>query len=424
MATTAKSDEPDVLRRFLRYARVHTTSASDKETAPSTKCQFDLARMLEQELKEMGLTDVILDEHCILIATIPSSMESGYKSLVPAICFIAHLDTSPEEPGENVQPRVIMYTGGTITFPANPALFITPEESPILSRLVGERLVTADGTTLLGADDKAGVAEIMAAASWLVQHPDVRHGEIKLVFTPDEEVGRGVDHLDVKALGVDFGFTLDGDELGVIEAECFNAASGTISIQGYNVHPGYAYGKMINANRVMRDILAIFPDDAAPETTKDHQGYYHVTRVSGSVNDATVDFILRDFDQQALDAKIQAVKEGISRVQQRWPGAKISVGFKDGYRNMKAIIDQKPGVVRIAEAAIKELGIEPVRKAIRGGTDGARLSFMGLPCPNLFAGGINFHSKKEFIPVSWMEKAVQMVLNIIKIVANSKTERM
>jgi len=379
--------------------------------------------MLEQELKEMGLKDVLLDEHCILVATIPSNLDPERASIVPATCFVAHVDTSPEEPGENVQPRVITYCGGPITFPANPALSITPEEHPALSRLVGERLVTSDGTTLLGADDKAGVAEIMAAASWLVQHPEVRHGTVKLVFTPDEEVGRGVDNLDAKALGVSFGYTLDGDELGVIEAECFNAASGTITIQGYNVHPGYAFGKMVNANRVMRDVLAIFPDDSAPETTRDHQGYFHVTRAAGSVNEATVDFILRDFDQDALDAKIQAVKHGVSGVQQRWPAAKISVAFKEGYRNMKSVMDQNPEVVAIAEAAIKELGIEPVRKAIRGGTDGARLSFMGLPCPNLFAGGLNFHSKKEFIPVSWMEKAVQMVLNVIKIVARSKNEK-
>ncbi len=413
---------PDVLARFLRYVRIHTTSSSDKDEAPSTQQQFDLARVLVQELKDIGIQDVALDEHCIVLATIPSNLvpKRNAAARVPAICFIAHVDTSPEEPGENVQPRVITYKGGTITFPAIPSLAITPEDAPALSRLLGERIVTSDGTTLLGADDKAGVAEIMAAASWLMQHPEAPHGTVKLVFTPDEEVGKGVDNVDVKALGAAFGYTLDGDELGVIEAECFNAASGSIAIQGYNVHPGYAYGKMVNAARVMRDVLGIFPDGAAPETTKDRQGYFHVTHTSGSVNEATVDFILRDFDQDALRDKIESIKDGVAGVQRRWPAAKVSVTFKDGYRNMKAVMDENPRVLEIAEAAIKQLDIEPVRKPIRGGTDGARLCFMGLPCPNLFAGGINFHSKKEFVPVSWMEKAVQMILNIIKIVALQK----
>jgi tripeptide aminopeptidase len=221
----------------------------------------------------------------------------------------------------------------------------------------------------------------------------------------------------VKAIGAAFGYTLDGDELGLIEAECFNAASGSIIIKGYNVHPGYAYGKMVNAVRVMRDVLGIFPDGSAPETTKDRDGYFHVAHAGGSVNEATVDFILRDFEQDALRDKVESIKDGIAGVQRRWPKAKISVTFKEGYRNMKAVMDKNPRVVEIAEAAIMKLGIEPVRRPIRGGTDGARLSFIGVPCPNLFAGGMNFHSKKEFVPVSWMEKAVQMIINIVEIVA-------
>ncbi|MBN2151942.1 MAG: peptidase T [Candidatus Lokiarchaeota archaeon] len=418
-----QKDMPDVLRRFLRYAQVHTTSANDQDAIPSTTCQFDLAMMLERELKEMGLKDVVLDEHCILVATIPSNLGPAHETPVPAICFIAHVDTSPEEPGENVQPRVFTYEGGTITFPANLGLAISPEELPALSRLAGQRLVTSDGTTLLGADDKAGVAEIMAAAAWLVQHPEFRHGTVKLVFTPDEEVGKGVDALDVEKLGVAYGYTVDGDEVGVIEAECFNAASGSITIQGYNVHPGYAYGTMVNASRVMRDLLGIFPDESAPETTRDRQGYLHVTRAVGSVNEAKIDFILRDFDQDALHAKVDAVKGGVAGVQRRWPAARIAVAFKEGYRNMKAVMDQNPKVVELAEAAMRGAGVEPIRKAIRGGTDGARLSFMGLPCPNLFAGGMNFHSKKELVPVGWMEKAVQVILNIIKIVSTNQEGR-
>lgn len=416
------NQDPDVLARFLRYVRISTASAADKDEVPSTQRQFDLARLLVQELKDIGIGDVVLDEHCIVLATIPSNLDPKRSAAarVPTICFVAHVDTSPEEPGENVQPRVIIYDGGTIAFPANPSLAIKPEDTPVLSQLVGERIVTSDGTTLLGADDKAGVAEVMAAAAWLARHPNVPHGTVKLVFTPDEEVGQSVDKLDVKALGAAFGYTLDGDELGVIEAECFNAASGTITIKGYNVHPGYAYGKMVNAARVLRDVLGIFPDGSAPETTKDRQGYFHVTHAGGSVNEATVDFILRDFDPDALHAKIDAVEDGVAGVQRRWPRANISVSFKDGYRNMKEIMDKNPRVLEIAEAAIKKLGIDPVLKPIRGGTDGARLSFMGVPCPNLFAGGMNFHSKKEFVPVSWMEKAVQTILNIIKIVALQK----
>ncbi len=415
--------KPDVLARFLRYVRVHTASEENKDVVPSTQRQFDLAKMLERELKEIGARDVSLDQHCILVATLPSNLGPARAASIPAICFIAHLDTSPEEPGENVKPRIITYEGGSIVFPANPTLAITPEDMPILQRLVGERIVTSDGTTLLGADDKAGVAEIMAAAAYLEWHPDVPHGTVKLVFTPDEEVGQSVDKLDVKALGAAFGYTLDGDELGVIEAECFNATSGSITVQGYNVHPGYAYGKMVNAVRVMRDILGIFPDGSAPETTKDRQGYFHVTHTTGSVNEARIDFILRDFDQTALRDKVQNIKDGVAGVQRRWPRAKVSVTFKEGYRNMKSVMDKNPAVLDIAEASIKQLGIEPVRRPIRGGTDGARLCFMGLPCPNLFAGGMNFHSKNEFVPVSWMEKAVQMILNIITIVACQKNNQ-
>lgn len=412
--------QTDVLERFLHYVRIHTSSEAGKEQVPSTQRQFDLARLLVQELKDMGIHDVMLDDHCIVVATIPSNLDPKITTMssVPTICFIAHVDTSPEEPGENVQPRLITYDGGIITYPANPTLAITPEDSPVLSHLKGERIVTSDGTTLLGADDKAGVAEIMAAAAWVMKNPEFRHGTVKIVFTPDEEVGQSVDKLDVKKLGATFGYTLDGDELGLIEAECFNAASGTIAIKGYNVHPGYAYGKMVNAIRVMRDVLGIFPDGTAPETTKDRQGYFHVTHAGGSVNEATVEFILRDFNPDGIHAKIDAVKEGVERIQQRWPAASITADFKDGYRNMKSVMDKHPRVIEIAEAAIKKLGIEPVHKPIRGGTDGARLCFMGVPCPNLFAGGMNFHSKKEFVPVTWMEKAVQMILNIIELVAD------
>nr|MDO8114841.1 peptidase T [Candidatus Sigynarchaeota archaeon] len=411
-------DKFSVLTRFLRYVKIYTTSEEEKEEIPSTPRQFDLARVLVQELKEMGVSDVNMDEHCIVVATIPATVDPNRAPSIPTICFIAHIDTSPEEPGENVQPRIIIYLGGSITFPGNPELVITPAEiQEIPVDMVGEELVTSDGTTLLGADDKAGIAEIMAAAAFLMDHPDYPHGIIKLVFTPDEEVGHSVDKVDVSNLSAAFGYTLDGDMLGVIEAECFNAASGVITIQGFNIHPGYAYGKMVNAIRILRDVISVFPDDIAPETMKDHDGYLHPAHIKGAVNEARLDFILRDFDHDKLQAKITTIKDGIAAVQQRWPRAKITVEFKDGYRNMKEIMDQNLRVIEIAEEAIKMAGVLPRHKAIRGGTDGARLCFMGLPCPNLFAGGMNFHSKKEFVPVSWMEKAVLMILNIIEIVA-------
>ncbi|HME51342.1 MAG TPA: peptidase T [Candidatus Lokiarchaeia archaeon] len=410
-----ESSHGDVLDRFLRYVRVYTTSQEDVQEIPSTPRQFDLARLLVQELNDMGMDSVELDDHCIIYGTLATNLPEETAARVPIVCFIAHLDTSPEEPGENVQPLVVTYTGGDLTYPNNPDLAVTVEDSPVLSDLEGEMLVTSDGTTLLGADDKAGVAEIMAAVSFLLQHPDIPHGTIKIVFSPDEEVNHSVDFIDVQKIGADFGYTLDGDELGTIEAECFNAVSGNIVIQGYNVHPGYAYGKMVNAARVMADILKLFPDEIAPETTRDREGYYHPAHVQGSVNEAKMDFLLRDFDQGALQEKIEAIRTGVAEVQAKYPGAKINLEFKEGYHNMKEIMDQHPRVTEIADEAIRRLSVEPRHKEIRGGTDGARLCFMGLPCPNLFAGGMNFHSKKEFVPVRWMEQAVQMILNIVEI---------
>lgn len=339
-----ESTHSEVLDRFLRYVRVHTTSQEDVQDIPSTTRQFDLARLLVQELNDMGLDSVELDDHCIIYGTLATNLPDETAAPIPTVCFIAHLDTSPEEPGENVQPRVISYSGGDITYPNNPGLAVTIEDSPVLSQLESETLVTSDGTTLLGADDKAGVAEIMTAVSFLLQHPEILHGTIKVVFTPDEEVGHSVDFVDVKKIGADFGFTLDGDELGTIEGECFNAASGNIIIQGYNVHPGYAYGKMVNAVRIMADVLKLFPDDIAPETTKDYDGYYHPAHGQGSVNEARMDFILRDFDQGALQEKIDTIRIGVAEIQVKYPNAKLNLEIKDGYHNMKAVMNQHPRV--------------------------------------------------------------------------------
>ncbi|MHA2225711.1 MAG: peptidase T [Candidatus Hodarchaeales archaeon] len=403
-----------VVERFLRYVKVHTTSQEDVDEIPSTQRQFDLAYMLETELKELGLTDVTVTKHCYVIATIPSNTSA---EAVPVLCFLAHMDTSPEEIGQNVKPQIIRnYDGGDIVLPGNTDLIISPEETPSLKKFVGSDIVTSDGITLLGGDDKAGIAVIMTVVATLVSNPDIKHGTIKIVFTPDEEVGHGVDALDVESLGADIGYTLDGDEMGVLETETFNAAGGTITITGFNFHPGYAYkDKLVNAVRILGDIIGQFPRDQAPETTQKKEGYYHVYEASGSVNEAKMRFILRDFDLKELQRKKQRMEEIVSNFQQQHPKALIKLDLKDQYKNMQYKLNKVPYAIEYAEEAIKRAEVDVIRKPVRGGTDGARLSYMGLPTPNIFAGSINFHSKKEFVPVIALEKSVETVLNLIQI---------
>ncbi len=405
-----------VLDRFLRYVKIHTTSQEDVDEIPSTKRQFDLANLLVKELKELGLTDAIVDEHCYVIATLNSNLSQELTDKIPVLCFLAHMDTSPEEPGENVKPQIVKnYQGGDIALPGNPDLVISPSETPSLKKFIGSDIVTSDGTTLLGGDDKAGVAVVMTVVAALVADPTIKHSTIKIVFTPDEEVGHGVDALDVESLGADIGYTLDGDELGVLESETFNAAGGTLTITGFNFHPGYAKDKMVNAIRIMAEIITRFPKDQAPETTEKMEGYYHVYEAKGSVNEAKMRFILRDFDLNELDEKIQNLEDIVNQIQKQYPKAQIVLDLKKQYKNMKYQLDKVPHVVEYAEEAIKRANIELIRKPVRGGTDGARLSYMGLPTPNIFAGSINFHSKKEFVPVIALEKSVETVLNLIQI---------
>lgn len=405
-----------VLERFLRYVKIHTTSQEDVDEIPSTKRQFNLANLLVKELLELGLTDARVDEHCYVIATLKSNLSPELTEKLPVLCFLAHMDTSPEEPGENVKPQIIEnYQGGDITLPGNPDLVISPSETPSLKKFIGSDIVTSDGTTLLGGDDKAGVAVIMTVVATLVANPTIKHGTIKIVFTPDEEVGHGVDALDVESLGADIGYTLDGDEMGVLESETFNAAGGTITITGFNFHPGYAKNKMVNAVRIMGEIIAQFPLDQAPETTEKMEGYYHVYEANGSVNEARMRFILRDFDMNELDQKILKMENIVKQAQRQFPKAQIDLDLKKQYKNMRYQLDKVPHVVEYAEEAIKRANIELIRKPVRGGTDGARLSYMGLPTPNIFAGSINFHSKKEFVPVIALEKSVETVLNLIQI---------
>ncbi|MFX1250181.1 MAG: peptidase T [Promethearchaeota archaeon] len=402
---------PDVLDRFLGYVKIHTTSKEGVDRIPSTNRQFDLARLLVEELKEIGLKDAQVDEHCYVTATLPSNIDTA----VPVICFLAHMDTSPEEIGENVKPQVIKdYDGSDIVLSGNPEMIISVDENPALKQFIGSDIVTSDGTTLLGGDDKAGIAEIMTTMATLVKNPEIKHGAIKVCFTPDEEVGHGVDALDVESLGADVGYTLDGDEMGSIENETFCAATCFINIQGMNYHPGYAKNKMVNAIRVAAAIITRLSKDMAPEATEGRQGYLHPYTLSeGSVNKVSIKILLRDFEWEGIEAQKKFVESIIEEVQNEYPKAIIQMKIEESYRNMKYKI---PGyVVEYAEEAIRRAGLTLIRKAIRGGTDGARLSYMGLPTPNLFSGAMNFHSKKEYVPVIALEKAVEIVLNLIQI---------
>ncbi|MHA2155386.1 MAG: peptidase T [Candidatus Hodarchaeales archaeon] len=412
-----------VLERFLRYVTIHTTSKEDEESIPSTKRQFDLAKILVEELKDLGVAEVTLTDKCYVIARIPSNLSPETSKKVPVICFLAHMDTSPEESGENVKPQIVKnYQGGDIKLSGNPNLIISPQETPSLLKFIGSDIVTSDGTTLLGGDNKAGVAAIMTALARMKANPNLKHGTIKVVFTPDEEVGRGIDGLDVDSLKADFGYTIDGDEMGVLESETFNAAGGEIQITGFNCHPGYAKDKMINAIRILADIIQKFPINESPETTENREGYYHPYESSASVNKAKLKFILRDFDYDKLKIKINKVEEFTNDIQQKYKHSTIELSLKESYKNMRYKIDEVPNVMLYAEEAIQRTGIPVIKKAIRGGTDGARLSYRGLPTPNIFCGAMNFHSKKEYVPVLAMEKSVETIINLVQIYVEKNLE--
>jgi tripeptide aminopeptidase len=407
----------DVVKRFLKYVTIHTTSKEDEESIPSTQRQFNLAKILVDELKGLGISDALVNDNCYVIGTLKSNLTEMQTEKIPVLCFLAHMDTSPEEPGDNVNPQVIKnYQGGDIQLTGNPEIVISPEETPKLTRFIGSDIITSDGTTLLGGDNKAGIAAIVEAVATLQNNPDLKHGKIKIVFTPDEEVGRGVDALDVESLGATYGYTIDGDEMGVLESETFNAAGGTITINGFNCHPGYAKDKMVNAIRILSSIIQKFPVDEAPETTELMEGYYHPYNAISSVNEAKLKFIVRDFEIETLRSKMQRIEEIVKEARDDFPKAKINLELKESYKNMKYKIDEVPEVMSYAEEAIKRANIPIIRKAIRGGTEGARLSYKGLPTPNIFSGAMNFHSKKEFVPVIALEKSVETIVNLVQIV--------
>jgi len=402
-----------VTDRFLRYVVIDTQSDAKSPTQPSTEKQKDLGRLLVEELHEIGISDAHLDEHGYVYATIPANT---HKNNVPVICFCAHMDTAPDFSGTGVKPQIVRnYQGGDIRLPGDPSQIIRVADHPVLKDMTGHDIVTSDGTTLLGADDKAGIAEIMTAAEFFVNNPDVKHGAIRILFTTDEEIGRGVDKVDLTKLGADFGYTMDGSAAGTIEDESFSADAVEIAIRGVAIHPGYAYGKMENAIRIAGDIVARLPKDMAPETTKGRDGFIHPTAVSGVMEKAALSFIIRDFTEEGLKQK-EALLESITRqVMENYPDSTYTFTVKEQYRNMKVVLDTKPEIVEYAVEAIRRAGMDPQRSSIRGGTDGSRLSFMGLPCANIFAGGHAFHSPLEFVSSQDMEKAVATIIELAKL---------
>jgi tripeptide aminopeptidase len=402
-----------LLERFQRYVQIDTQSDENSETYPSTEKQLNLSRLLVEELKELGAEDVELDEFGYVFATIPSNVEKE----VPVIGFIAHVDTSPEVSGKDVKPVVHKnYDGGKITLPGDPTQVIDPEQNPALKNCIGHDIITSDGTTLLGADNKAGVAEIMTAAEILIRNPHIKHGTIRISFTVDEEVGRGTEHFDVKKFGAKYAYTIDGETAGELEDETFCADTVTIKIHGINVHPGYAKGKLLNAIKIGAELIDMLPKNGlSPETTEGREGYVHPHAISGGVELTELKFLIRDFTVEGLREKEEFLKDIVNLLRKKYPKAEFELKVDESYRNMKYIIDQYPQVTEYAIEAIKKAGLEPHRNLIRGGTDGARLSFMGIPTPNIFTGGHNFHSKKEWISLQDMEKAVETIVYLVNI---------
>jgi len=402
-----------VAERFLRYVVIDTQSDPSSSTCPSTEKQKDLGSLLAAELQAMGIQDAHLDEHGYVYATIAANTDKT----VPVICFCSHMDTSPDCTGRNVKPQISRnYRGGDIVLEADPSQVIRFGEHPALANQIGHDIITTDGTTLLGADNKAGIAEIMDAAQFLVHNPEIKHGAIKILFTPDEEIGRGVDRVDLKKLGADFAYTIDCETAGNIEDETFSADGVTIIIDGVSTHPGFAKGKMEHAIKIAAAIVDRLPKDTcSPETTEGKQGFLHPIGISGALEKSTLSFIVRDFTDAGLKAKEALLENIVKEVMKEFPHSTYRLEIKQQYRNMKAVIDRHPALIDNAMEAIRRAGLTPVKTAIRGGTDGSRLSFMGLPCPNIFAGEHAFHSRLEWVSAQDMEKAVQTIVHLAMI---------
>lgn len=401
------------VERFLKYVKYDTQSAEDSNTFPSTEKQKILGAELVKELHEMGLKDAQMDNYGYVTAT----LEANTDKKVPVIGLIAHLDTSPDVSGENVKPIIhYNYQGGDIILPGDTSIVITVEENPDLKNKIGHDIITTDGTTLLGADDKAGIAEIFDAINFLIKHPEIKHGKIRICITPDEEVGNGTKYFDVEKFGADYAYTVDGEQLGEIENETFCADSVTITITGRNIHPGYAKNKLVNSVKIASELISKLPSDRiSPETTEKREGYIHPHIINGGVEQTIIKFLIRDFEVNGLKEKEDYLKNLCDEVNKKYPKAKIELKVDESYRNMRYILDKYPIVIDYATEAIRRAGIEPKLNIIRGGTDGARLCYMGLPTPNIFAGGHAFHSKREWISIQDMQKAVETLINLVRI---------
>ncbi|MBO7640893.1 MAG: peptidase T [Bacteroidales bacterium] len=402
-----------ILNRFLRYVAIDTQSNEESESQPSAAKELDLLRLLRDELVAMGV-DATLDEFGYVMASIPSNIDKK----VPAVGFIAHVDTAPDASGKDIKPQIIEnYDGGAIDLKGVPGLQLKPEEFPEMLHYIGQTLITTDGTTLLGADDKAGVAEIMDAVQYIVEHPEFKHGDIKIGFTPDEEIGRGVVKFDVERFGAEYAYTMDGGEIGELEFENFNAASAKIHIQGSNVHPGYAKGKMRNAILIGQEFNALLPALARPEHTEGYEGFFHLISFKGSVEEADFAYIIRDHDRVRFEHRKNMMTKVAEFINERYGAGTATLVLKDQYYNMREQVEPHYHIVEKAVKAMEMAGIKPKIQPIRGGTDGANLSFRGLPCPNIFAGGLNFHGKMEFVPLESIEKASEVIRNLITLYA-------
>ncbi|KMQ63909.1 peptidase T [Chryseobacterium sp. BLS98] len=401
-----------LLNRFLAYVKIYSTSDAESETTPSTPRQWDIAKYIAEELKTIGLENVSIDDNGYIMGYVPSNLDNDDR---PTIGFISHYDTSPDFSGENVKPQVWKnYDGNDLLLNQATGFTLSASKFESLKKYIGQTLITTDGNTLLGADDKAGCAEIVTAAEYLIAHPEIKHGRIAVGFTPDEEIGRGAHKFDVAKFGAEWAYTMDGSEVGELEYENFNAAGAVVKIHGLSVHPGYAYGKMVNAALLAAEFIQLLPANETPATTKGFDGFYHLMDIIADISEAKLQYIIRDHDEEKFEARKKFMEEKVAEFNQKYGEGTAEVEIKEQYRNMKQQFEGKMHIIDLAAKAMKEAGIEPLIKAIRGGTDGAQLSYMGLPCPNIFAGGMNFHGPYEYVALESMEKATEVIINIVK----------
>ncbi|PZD79700.1 peptidase T [Mesonia sp. K7] len=404
----------EITKRFISYVTIDTESDPNSETTPSTKKQWNLANLLVNELKEIGMSEVTIDDNAYVMATLPSNIDKE----VPTIGFVSHFDTSPDFTGANVKPQIVKdYDGKDIVLNEKENIILSPDYFEDLLLYKGQTLITTDGTTLLGADDKAGITEIVSAMKYLIEHPEIKHGKIRICFTPDEEIGRGAHKFDVEKFGADWAYTMDGSQIGELEYENFNAAGAKIKIKGKIVHPGYAKDKMVNSMYIAQDFINSLPRLETPEHTEDRQGFFHLTKVDGKVDKTHLEYIIRDHDKEHFEARKQMMEDLAQEINSQHDKEVVQIEIKDQYYNMREKIEPVMHIVEIAEQAMKELGIKPLIKPIRGGTDGSQLSFKGLPCPNIFAGGHNFHGRYEYVPVESMIKATEVIVKIAELTA-------